>query len=37
MTHRALPKTLGTGDVIKALQRCDPVKIVVSADRGEQV
>ena len=33
----SLPKKLGTGDMIKVLPQCDPVKVVVSTDRGEQV
>jgi hypothetical protein len=32
-----LPQKLGTGDAIKVLPKCDPVKVVVSTDRGEQV
>jgi len=33
----SLPKKLGTGDMIKVLPQCDPVKVVVSTDRRVQV
>ncbi|MGJ4927903.1 hypothetical protein ACQR1I_21865 [Bradyrhizobium sp. HKCCYLS2038] len=33
----SLPKKLGTGDAITVLPQCDPVKVVVSTDHGEQL
>ncbi|MGJ4890278.1 hypothetical protein ACQR1Y_18915 [Bradyrhizobium sp. HKCCYLRH3099] len=33
----SLPKTLGTGDAIKVLPQCDPVKVIVSTDHGDQL
>lgn len=32
-----LPQTLRTGDAIKVVPQCDPIKVVVSTDRGDQV
>jgi hypothetical protein len=33
----SFPQKLSTGDIIKVAPLCDPIKVVVSTDRGEQV
>jgi hypothetical protein len=32
----SFPQKLGTGDIIKVVPSCDPVKVVVSANGGQQ-